>query len=403
LSTAPSTNQLLTTSPQTSITVRHGVGFVGKVTADDLWESATSVSNAGRKRGRAKGLRRRWDLNKGQRVGEGRSGMVFPGLQGHAVQGGEIVAIHKSHAKQEEARGPPEVPKRRTQNVPALQRGFSGGRLPGKSVGPPDPINDYMFEGFDSRVLEFKMVSHMTGNLGRKIRFSSLIATGNKKGLVGFAVAKAQQGKGALRQAKNKAAQRLQYIDLYDGHTVYHNFQVSQGGVKMFVEKQPKGYGLRCHRIIKLLCEMIGISDLRCKMEGTTNPQSMVKGFIKGLMEQETHQRLADRKQLHVVEYRNEMDDIPVVVASPSSGRTITEPITDENFSFENMYYADGKIVLKKHRNPLHQHTHSASAWKSYMLGNRERNQLKAKYERIIYDLEPSKEELKKRKTPAEL
>ena len=45
--------------------------YVYAVTADDLWRSATSVSNAGRKRGRAKGLRRRVDLNKGQRLGVG--------------------------------------------------------------------------------------------------------------------------------------------------------------------------------------------------------------------------------------------------------------------------------------------------------------------------------------------
>jgi len=329
--------------------------------------------------------------------------MVFPGLQGPSLQGGQILSIHQSQAKQEEVRGPPEIPKRRSQNVPALQRGFTGARMPGKSIGPPDPINDYIFEGFDSRILEFKMVSHMTGNLGRKMRFSSLVATGNKKGLVGFAVAKAQQGKGALRQAKNKAAQRLQFIELYDGHTVFHNFYVQQGGVKMFVEKQPKGYGLRCHRIIKLLCEMIGISDLRCKMEGTVNPQSMVKGFIRALMEQETHQRLADRKQLHVVEYRNEMDDIPVVVASPSVGRTTTQPIEDPHFNFENLYYDDGKIVLRKPKDVLHRYTHSASAWKAYMLKNRNRNQQKAQYERIIYGLEPSKEEILKRRTPAEL
>jgi len=329
---------------------------------------------------------------------------VYPGLTGPATQASQKLEIFKSKAKAEEvaSKPPPEISKRFRERLPALQRGFSGTKMPGRSVGPPDPINDYVFEGFDSKCLEFKMVSHMTANLGRKIRFSALVATGNQKGLIGYAVAKSQQGKASLRQAKNKAGQRLQFIELYNGHTVFHNFYSVEKGVRLFVEKQPKGYGLKCQRVIKELCKMIGISDLRVKCEGSTNPQCLVKAFIRGLLEQETHQKLADRKQLHVVEYRTEMDDIPIVVASPSGGKTTTEPFDDENFDFENYYYEDGKVVLKKERDPLQRHTHMASDWRSYMLRNKERNQQRAKYERIIYGYEPSKEEIRRRSTPME-
>jgi small subunit ribosomal protein S5 len=31
---------------------------------------------------------------------------------------------------------------RRRYSVPALQRGFSGSRWPGMSIGPPDPVGD---------------------------------------------------------------------------------------------------------------------------------------------------------------------------------------------------------------------------------------------------------------------
>ena len=44
-----------------------------KVSSDDLWKSVTSVSNAGRRRGRGKrvGRKRVVDLNKGQVLGTG--------------------------------------------------------------------------------------------------------------------------------------------------------------------------------------------------------------------------------------------------------------------------------------------------------------------------------------------
>ena len=40
----------------------------------------TTVSNQGRMRGRAKGLMRIKDLNRGQKMGFGKNRMVFPGL-----------------------------------------------------------------------------------------------------------------------------------------------------------------------------------------------------------------------------------------------------------------------------------------------------------------------------------
>lgn len=56
--------------------------FIYVVTADELWKSATSVSNAGKKRGRGKGAGRKqaMDLNKGQVLGVGKINVIWPGL-----------------------------------------------------------------------------------------------------------------------------------------------------------------------------------------------------------------------------------------------------------------------------------------------------------------------------------
>ena len=48
--------------------------------AGTLWKTMTSVTNQGRMRGRAKGLMRFKDLHKGQRLGYGKSRIIFPGL-----------------------------------------------------------------------------------------------------------------------------------------------------------------------------------------------------------------------------------------------------------------------------------------------------------------------------------
>jgi len=59
----------------------------------------------------------------------------------------------------------------------------------------------------------------MSGNLGRTRRASAFVITGNKNGLAGFALAKANMGQTALRKAKNRCAQKLIYVERYNEHT----------------------------------------------------------------------------------------------------------------------------------------------------------------------------------------
>jgi len=47
------------------------------------------------------------------------------------------------------------------------------------------------------------------------------------------------------------------------------------------------GYGLRCHRALKTICELIGIKDLHCKVEGNTkNVKAITNAFFDALSNQ---------------------------------------------------------------------------------------------------------------------
>ncbi|GAB1867559.1 Small ribosomal subunit protein uS5m [Camponotus japonicus] len=91
--------------------------------------------------------------------------------------------------------------------------------MSGRKIGPPNPVGEDTFEGFETWILENKMITCMTGNLGCKN--SSFVITGNGNGLTGFALLKA---KTSLKTAKNRAGQRLMYIPRYKEHTVLHDF-----------------------------------------------------------------------------------------------------------------------------------------------------------------------------------
>lgn len=231
------------------------------------------------------------------------------------------------------------------------ERGYSGRSLPGKSIGAPDPIGDYHFEGFDTRAIEFKIVNTMRGNLGRFRRHSAFVVTGNGNGVAGFAMGKSTDPKAAIRKAKNRAGQKLMHIPICDGHTVFHDYFCQFGHTKIFVTKKPKGYGLRTHRVIKTICQLLGIKDLHARIEGSTGVQHIVKAFFLGLLQQKSHEQLAEEKGLYLVEFSKNTNYFPKIVGTPSKCRTLEEIPKDETLDFRQ-YVMNDKVVLRKKKHP---------------------------------------------------
>ncbi|KAL2083494.1 hypothetical protein ACEWY4_021267 [Coilia grayii] len=316
---------------------RHG-SFFNKLTADELWRGVLAETGAGARKGRGKRTKRKLkkDLNRGQSIGEGRAGFLWPGLNTPVVKAGAVQAMgRRGPAEQQELRAEierqrDEWEKRRKLKV-KRERGWTGNSWGGISLGPPDPgPNGETYEDFDSRVLEVKSVFNMTAKEGRKRSISCLVAVGNGNGAAGFALGKAADRVTALRKAKNRAIHYLYYIERYNNHTIYHDMETNFKRTTIRMKKQNKGYGLHCHRAIITLCKLIGIQDMYAKVEGSVNLLNITRALFNGLASQETHQTLADQKCLNVVEFRPECGPLPIVVARPVDGAREDPEVEDE-------------------------------------------------------------------------
>lgn len=198
-----------------------------------------------------------------------------------------------------------------------FERGWSGKTWPGRELGPPLTADGVVLKNFHSVVIELRRVSNMTPG-GRKKTLRSMVVVGNKNGVAGFGVGKGQTPLSAMRQARNKAVNYLYFVEKCDGHTIYHDLETRLKKTTINFYRKPPGYGLRCHRAIKEIAVLLGITDMRCKVRGPTTPLSLVRAAFQGLLSQETHQELADRSGLNVVEFREECGMRPMIVASPS-------------------------------------------------------------------------------------
>ncbi|XP_030643340.1 small ribosomal subunit protein uS5m [Chanos chanos] len=322
--------------------------FFNKLTAEELWRGVLAETGAGARKGRGKRTKRkmRRDLNRGQNVGEGRGGFLWPGLNAPVVKAGAVQALsRRGEAEQQEMRAELERQRdewdRRRKMKIKRERGWTGNSWGGISLGPPDPgPNGETFEDFDSRVIEVKSVFNMTAKEGRKRSISCLVAVGNGNGAAGFALGKAADRTTALRKAKNRAVHYLYYIERYNNNTIYHDIDSTFKRTTIRMKKQNKGYGLHCHRAIITLCKLIGIQDMYAKVEGSVNLLNITRALFNGLASQETHQALADKKQLNVVEFRSERGPLPIVVACPEQG-TREDPEPEDEVPNTRLHWED--------------------------------------------------------------
>merc|ERR1719334_2535665 len=169
---------------------------------------------------------------------------------------------------------------------------------------------------------------------GRMRMVRTVMLVGNKRGTAGFSFIRNKNGRGpaVMQRAINRAGQALCTVPLYENRTVFHDFFSNFGKTRLIVKQKPPGYGVEGTRLIKSICEMIGIKDLSVKIEGShRNTLATTKAFFLGLLRQRTHQELADEMRLHLVEFREENDFFPLVVASPQNGTVRTEEELEPN------------------------------------------------------------------------
>jgi len=346
---ASTTGKSLVIAPpvKTNVSVRWASSFYNKNTASDIWTALTSVSNQGRQRGRAKGLMRMKNLHRGQRLGFGKNRVAFPGLakelttRGKGPQHREKIGelseeTFRQYEEQYEEVQKQQGGKRKgalSQQTP-LERGWTGNSPQGKKFGPPIPRNsEENFDGFDSVLLHQGSILHMTSK-GRMRMVRTVMLVGNKRGTAGFSFIRNKNGRGpaVMQRAINRAGQALCTVPLYENRTVFHDFFSNFGKTRLIVKQKPPGYGVEGTRLIKSICEMIGIKDLSVKIEGShRNTLATTKAFFLGLLRQRTHQELADEMRLHLVEFREENDFFPLVVASPQNGTVRTEEELEPN------------------------------------------------------------------------
>uniref|UniRef100_A0A8C2DVR3 Mitochondrial ribosomal protein S5 n=1 Tax=Cyprinus carpio TaxID=7962 RepID=A0A8C2DVR3_CYPCA len=169
---------------------RHSSFFNKVMTADELWRGVLAEYGAGARKGRGKRTKRKMnkDLNRGQNLGEGRAGYLWPGLNTPVYKDGSI--------QKPSQRG--ETEQKEVTAALERQRDEWDKRRKTKIKRERD---------FDSHVIEVKRAFNVTAKESRKRSISSLVAVGNGNGAAG------------KYRRKKRAMHYLYYTERYNNHT----------------------------------------------------------------------------------------------------------------------------------------------------------------------------------------
>lgn len=121
---------------------------------------------------------------------------------------------------------------------------------------------------------------------GRMYRYRVVAALGDGCGCVGIEQANRIAVRDALSAAFSKCAGSMITVHLEGSRTVPFGFKHKVHKSEVLVYPLPPGGGLHCPNVIAELCHVMGIKDLKVRVNGSGNPLNVVKAFFEGLKSQ---------------------------------------------------------------------------------------------------------------------
>src|SRR3989344_1168386 len=134
---------------------------------------------------------------------------------------------------------------------------------------------------FDQRVLELARVTRVTKR-GKRMRFRAAVLVGDKKGQVGFGLAKGADVSFAVNKAVRQAKKNLIKIPLVH-QTIPHNIKEKFHAAVVLLQPAPQGSGIKAGGAVRAIMELAGVPNISAKILRGKNKVAISRATIEAL------------------------------------------------------------------------------------------------------------------------
>ena len=148
---------------------------------------------------------------------------------------------------------------------------------------------------YDEIVLDTKAVVKVTKG-GRQRRFQAVVLVGDKKGLVGLGIGKANEISEAVKKARQDAQKNIVRVPIVDNRTIAHEMTMDEGATKVIIKPASAGTGLVAGSAVRSVLEIAGYRDIISKSLGARSKINMARATINALLSIKTIEQVCEER-----------------------------------------------------------------------------------------------------------
>jgi small subunit ribosomal protein S5 len=136
---------------------------------------------------------------------------------------------------------------------------------------------------FEQKILDLSRVTRVTAG-GKRMSFRCALVIGDKKGRVGFGVAKGADVQIAIEKAYRQARKNVITVPIVNA-TIPHATWVKYGAAIVLLKPAPKGTGLKSGGAMRMILEFAGLPNAVSKIINSNNKINIAKATMQAITE----------------------------------------------------------------------------------------------------------------------
>jgi small subunit ribosomal protein S5 len=130
---------------------------------------------------------------------------------------------------------------------------------------------------------------------GRILGFAALTVVGDGDGRIGMGKGKSREVPVAVQKAMEEARRKMVKVSLKNG-TLQHAVVGRHGAAKVFMQPASEGTGIIAGGPMRAVFEVVGVTNVLAKCQGSTNPYNVVRATLDGLTRMTTPAEVAAKR-----------------------------------------------------------------------------------------------------------